>query len=108
MANTFKSAVAQIANSNAADVYTASSSAGSQTVIHAVYITNKHSSAVNVDLMVRKSSTDYYVTKGAPIPAGSTLTLDKPVNLETSNKLKIKSSNSSGLLDIFVSILEIT
>ena len=106
MANAFKSATVTIANSTATDIYTAPSSTTS--VIHAVYLSNKHSSAINVDVLVRKSSTDYYITKGAPVPEGSTLTLDKPVNLETGDKIKVKSSHSSGLLDVFVSALEIT
>jgi|ETNvirnome_2_300_1030623.scaffolds.fasta_scaffold13218_2 hypothetical protein len=108
MANTFKSAVASLSNDTLTNIYTASSTSGTQTVIHALYISNTHGAAVNVDVLVRKSSTDYYVTKSAPIPAGSTLTLDKPINLENSNILKAKSSNSSGYLDMFVSVLEIT
>tara|TARA_Y100001963_G_C6746994_1_gene432135 strand:- start:1045 stop:1371 length:327 start_codon:yes stop_codon:yes gene_type:complete len=108
MANTFKSAPVTLSNSTLSTIYTASSSSGTQTVIHAVYVSNKHSSAINCDIVVRKSSTNYYLAKSAPIPAGSTLTLDKPVNLENSDIIKVKSSNSSGLLDVFVSVLEIT
>ena len=106
MANAFKSATVTIANSTATDIYTAPSSTTS--VIHAVYLSNKHSSAINVDVQVGSGGSDYYIVKGAPVPEGSTLTLDKPVNLETAEKIKVKSSHSSGLLDVVVSVLEIT
>jgi|TARA_Y100000310_G_C20340338_1_gene649495 hypothetical protein len=106
MANAFKSVAVTLSDSTAAEVYTAPGS--TTAVIHAVYLSNKHSSAINVDVDIRISSTDYSITQGAPIPAGSTLTLDKPINLETGEKLKVKSSHASGLLDVVLSVLQIT
>jgi hypothetical protein len=47
------------------------------------------------------------IAKTVPIPADSTLILDKPLNLEAGDKLKVTSS-AAGDLSAFASILEIS
>jgi len=42
-----------------------------------------------------------------PVPAKSTLVLDKPINLEASDILAVTASTASDL-DVFMSVLQIT
>lgn len=107
MANTFKNAAAAIGTSRT-DVYTAPAATAS--VIHAVYLSNiDGASSVDATIEVYDSSatTYYHVGKTIPVPADSTLVLDKPLNLEAGDKVTITASAASDL-EAFLSVLEIT
>jgi hypothetical protein len=107
VANTFKNAGTTIGTSNTT-LYTAPSSTTS--VIHAIYISNIHATGdATVEVLVTDTSagTDFYIAKNVDVINGSTLILDKPVNLEATDVLKAKSSVGSSL-EAFLSILEIT
>jgi hypothetical protein len=107
VANTFKNAGAAIGTSNTT-LYTAPSSTAS--VIHAIYISNIHATAdATVEVFVTDTSagSSYYVAKNVDVINGSTLILDKPINLEATDILKAKASTASSL-ESFLSILEIT
>jgi len=107
MANAFKNAGAAIGTSRT-DVYTCP--AATEAVIHAVYLSNVDgTSSVNATIEVYDNSgtTYYHVGKTLPVPADSTLVLDKPINLQASDKLTITASAASDL-ECFISVLEIT
>lgn len=107
MANAFKNAGAAIAASRT-DVYTCPAS--TEAVIHAVYLSNVDGvSSVDATVEVYDSSaaTYYHVGKTLPVPADSTLVLDKPINLNASDKLTVTASAASDL-ECFISVLEIT
>ena len=54
------------------------------------------------------SATAYFhIGKTLPVPADSTLVLDKPINLEATDKLCVTASAASDL-QCFISVLEIT
>ena len=54
------------------------------------------------------SATAYFhIGKTLPVPADSTLVLDKPINLEATDKLTVTASAASDL-QCFISVLEIT
>jgi hypothetical protein len=80
-------------------------------IIHALYISNiDGTSSATVDIEVSVDGTGgtfYYVAKTVPVPADSTLILDKPLNLEASDKIRLTAS-ATGDLQAFASILEIT
>jgi len=114
MASAFKNAgMAVVTTDNAsANLYTAS---GVTAVVHAIYISNKSSSnEANVDVKVTTDggSTFYHVGKSLNIPVENTLVLDKPINLETNDILRVVAEvnpdSSSPDVEVYASILEIS
>ena len=107
MANTFKNQGAALTTGGAA-VYTAP--AATTSILHSVYISNiDGTNAANVDIKARASSGDkyYYVGKALQVPAGSSLVLDKPIDLEATGDVHMTASANSDL-ETVIGILEIT
>jgi|TARA_R110000751_G_scaffold303198_1_gene417708 hypothetical protein len=107
MANTFKNQGAAITTAGAI-VYTAP--AATQSVIHSCYISNiDGTSSADVSIKARATSGDtyYHVAKTVPVPADSTLVLDKPIDLEATGDVFMTSS-ATGDLEVVMGILEIT
>ena len=114
MASAFKNAGMTVVttDNSSANLYTAS---GVTAVVHAVYISNKSSTnEANVDVKVTTDggSTFYHIGKSLKIPVENTLVLDKPINLETNDILRIvaevNSDSSSPDVEVYASILEIS
>jgi hypothetical protein len=107
MANTFKNQGAAITTAGAI-VYTAP--AATQSVIHSCYISNIDGvSSADVSIKARATSGDtyYHVAKTVPVPADSTLVLDKPIDLEATGDVFMTAS-ATGDLEVVMGILEIT
>ena len=107
MANTFKNAGVAV-GTTVTILYTCPTS--TEGIIHALYISNidgTNSADVDVEVSVDGGSTFYYVGKTLPVPADSTLILDKPINLEASDVIRL-TANATGDLQAFASVLEIT
>lgn len=107
MANTFKNAGVQVAATRTT-LYTCP--AATQAVIHALYISNVDGAAdadVDIEITVDGGTTYRYIGKTVPVPADSTLILDKPINLEAGDILAVTAS-AAGDLEAVVAILEIT
>ena len=105
MANTFKNAGVAIGTS-ATTLYTAP--AGTTGIIHAIYISNVDgTNDASVDITVTDTSAGqtYHIMKTVEVPADSTLVIEKPINLETGDILKVKASSASDL-EAFASVLE--
>ena len=99
-------------DNSSANLYTAS---GVTAVVHAVYISNKSSSnEANVDVKVTTDggSTFYHIGKSLRIPVENTLVLDKPINLETNDILRVvaevNADSSAPDVEVYASILEIS
>jgi len=114
MASAFKNAgMSVVTTDNAsANLYTAS---GVTAVVHAVYISNKSSTntaKVDVKVTTDGGSTFYHVGKSLEIDVNNTLVLDKPINLETNDILRIVAElnidSSSPDVEAYASILEIS
>ena len=114
MASTFKNAGAAVVTTDDsnADIYTAS---GVTAVVHAVYISNHSSSNeahVDVKVTVDGGSTFRHIGKSLKIPVENTLVLDKPINLENNDILRIYADpnpdSSSVDVEAYASILEIS
>ena len=114
MASSFKNAGMTVVTTDdaSANLYTAS---GVTAVVHAVYISNKSSSnEANVDVKVTTDggSTFYHIGKSLKIPVENTLVLDKPINLETNDILRVvaevNADSSSPDVEVYASILEIS
>ena len=114
MASAFKNAgMAVVTTDNAgANLYTAS---GVTAVVHAVYISNKSSTntaKVDVKVTTDGGSTFYHVGKSLEIDVNNTLVLDKPINLETNDIIRIVAElnidSSSPDVEVYAIILEIS
>jgi len=107
MANTFKNA-AVAAGTGDTTLYTCPGS--TTAVVHAIMLTNvdgANSATVTVKVTDSSAATTYTILQDAPVPAGSTLVFDKPVNLEDSDVLKV-SAGATNDISAFASVLEIT
>ena len=113
MPSTFKNAGATLTTTDSGALYTAPGSG--QAVVHALYITNKSNAKngfVDVKVTTDGGSTFYHVAKKIQIPANNTLTLDKPINLESNDVLRVLAhplpDSSSISIEAYASILEIS
>ena len=115
MASSFKNAgldVGVLYNASG-NMYTAGSCVTA--VIHAIYISNlsaTNSAKVNVKVTTDGGSTFYHVGKHLEVPASNTLVLDKPINLENNDILRVYADpnpdSSSVDVETYASILEIS
>ena len=115
MASTFKNAGLDVGvlDTSAGDIYTAGGS--TTAVIHAIYISNLSSTneaKINVKVTIDGGSTFRHVGKGLSVPANNTLVLDKPINLEPNDILRVYadvlSDSSVPTAEVFASILEVS
>ena len=115
MASTFKNvgATLGISDGSGANIYTAGGSI--QAVIHAVYISNTSTTNTvnaNVQVTTDGGSTFYYVLKSGQVNVNNTLVLDKPINLEANDIVKIwvdpLADSSAPNAEVFMSILEVS
>ena len=107
MANTFKNAAKAVGNANTT-LYTCPAS--TTAVIHAVFISNVDgTNDATIDVLVTDNSagSDFYIMKTVNVPADSSLVIEKPINLEAADILKVKAS-VAGDLEAFASVLEMT
>ena len=107
MANAFKNAGAALTTSGA-DIYTAGS--GVSAIIHSIYIANidgTNDATVDIKVTTDNGNTYFHIAKTVPVPADSSLVMDKPVNLEPTDKIHATAS-ANGDLEIYMAILEIT
>ena len=113
MASTFKNQGATLGVTDSGSFYTAGGS--TQAVIHALYISNHETSSsisVNVKVTTDGGSTFYHVGRSLDVDVNNTLILDKPINLEPSDILRVYADpnpdSSSVDVEAYVSILEIS
>ena len=115
MASTFKNAGLDVGvlDNSTGNMYTAGGSV--YAVVHAVYISNLSSTnaaKVNIKVTIDGGSTFRHVGRSLNVSASNTLIMDKPINLENGDKLRIYADpnpdSSSVDVEAFVSILEIS
>lgn len=107
MANAFKNKGLSL-TATAQTMYTAP--VATQSVVNALFLTNiteAYEGLVTIIVNDTSTSTDYKILYRAPVPPGSTLTFDKPINLEAGDSIKALAS-STNLMTAFLSVLEIT
>tara|TARA_B100001245_G_scaffold227318_1_gene203584 strand:- start:51 stop:377 length:327 start_codon:yes stop_codon:yes gene_type:complete len=108
MANTFKNAGGALPIAYpVTPIYSAP--AATQSIVHSCIISNVHATdSADVDIKVQTDGSNYYhIAKNVPVPAGSSLVIDKPIDMEASDDLAIKASAVS-TLEAVLGILEIT
>ena len=115
MASSFKNAGLDVGvlDDATGNMYTAGGSVTA--VVHAVYISNlssTNSAKVNVKVTIDGGSTFRHVGRSLEVPANNTLVLDKPINIESSDILRIYADpnpdSSSVDVEAYLSILEIS
>ena len=113
MASTFKNQGAALGVTDSGSFYTAGGS--TQAVIHALYISNHETSSsisVHVKVTTDGGSTFFHVGRSLDVDVSNTLILDKPINLEPSDILRVYADpnpdSSSVDVEAFASILEVT
>ena len=115
MASTFKNQGLDVGvlDDSTGNMYTAPS--GTYAVVHALYISNNHTANtahVNVKVTADGGSTFYHVGKSLEVDVSNTLILDKPINLEPSDILRVYADpnpdSSSVDVEAFASILEVS
>ena len=115
MASSFKNAGMTVVTSDnaSANFYTCPSA--TVAVIHALYISNKSSTNVaNVDVKVTTDggTTFYHIGKSLEIEVSNTLIMDKPINLEANDKIRVIAAanldSTAPDVEAFASILEVT
>ena len=107
MATTFKNQGAALTTAGGI-VYTAP--AATTSIVHSCYVSNiDGTNSANVDIKARATSSDtyFYVAKGIQVPGGSSLVLDKPIDLEATGDVHMTASANSDL-ETVLGILEIT
>ena len=95
------------------NMYTAGGSV--QAVVHALYLSNKSSTNVayvNVKVTTDGGSTFFHVGRSLEVDVNNTLVLDKPINLEANDILRVYADpnpdSSSIDVEAFASVLEVS
>ena len=95
------------------NMYTAGGSISA--VVHALYISNKSATnvaKVNVKVTTDGGSTFYHIGRSLEVDVNNTLVLDKPINLENNDIIRIYADpnpdSSSVDVEAYASILEIS
>jgi len=95
------------------NMYTAGGSV--QAVVHALYISNKSATniaKVNIKVTTDGGSTFFHVGRSLEVDVNNTLVLDKPINLEASDILRVYADpnpdSSSVDVEAFASVLEVS
>jgi len=95
------------------NMYTAGGSV--QAVVHALYISNKSSTniaKVNIKVTTDGGSTFFHVGRSLEVDVNNTLVLDKPINLEANDILRVYADpnpdSSSVDVEAFASVLEVS
>lgn len=104
---TFKNATVAIpdSNTNYSTVFTATGT----TVVHAMYISNNSIGAnaeIILEVVDNSASINIPILDKVPLRANTTLVLEKPINLEASDSVRIKSSTGCPIT-AFASVMEV-
>ena len=115
MASAFKNAGLDVGvlDDATGNMYTAGGSVTA--VIHAIYISNKSATniaKVNVKVTTDGGSTFFHIGRSLEVDVNNTLVLDKPINLESNDILRVYADpnpdSSSVDVEAYASILEIS
>lgn len=104
---TFKNATTIIASAdtNYSTIYTATTT----TVIHAMYISNNSvgsNAEIILEVVDSSESINIPILDKVPLRSNTTLVLEKPINLELNDSVRIKS-NTGAAITAFASVMEV-
>ena len=102
----FKNAKVSGASTSGTNLYTVPS--GKYTTIHAIHCVNKYNlEDLYVNIEIVDGSDSYYVAYLLPVTANIPTVIERPINLEDSEVLKVTASRADSI-DIVASVLEFT
>lgn len=107
MASSFKNAAVVLTNTSRTDLYT--TPAATTAVVHNLTIANidgVNSANITIEFYDASATTYFILGKNTPVPGGSSLIFDKPINLETGDKISLTASAGNDL-SAFASIMQI-
>ncbi len=107
MASSFKNAHTAVGTSDT-DLYVANQVNQLSAVVHGLYLANTDATAnvaVTVKVYDDSSAASRVIANAVPVPANSTMTLDKPLNLEPNDKIVVFASSTN--CEAFASVLEL-
>lgn len=108
MASSFRNAAVNLSSTSRTDLYTTPSS--TTAVVHNLTIANidgTNSANITIEFYDSSATTYYKLAHLVPVPAGATLIFDKPINLETGDKISLTASVADDLSG-FASVMQIT
>mgnify|MGYP001158125849 FL=1 len=115
MASTFKNQGMTLVHTNDANANFYTAPGGTYSVVHALYLSNNsvtNNGEVDVKITTDGGSTFYNIGTKLSIPPKNTLTLDKPINLEPGDIMRLVATplpdSSSTEITAVASILEVT
>lgn len=107
MSSSFTNAAVVLSTTSRTDLYTAP--ALTKGIIHNLTIANidgVNTANVTIEFYDASATTYYKLAYLVPVPGGATLIFDKPINLETGDKVSITADTASRL-SAFASVMQI-
>ena len=104
MAQDFENSIARDTGTSGATIRTANS----DDAIVGLRLANIHTAAITVDVFIERSSANYFLVKGASIPAGSSLELidgGSKIVLVSGDALKV-DCDTNNALDVWCSVVD--
>tara|TARA_B100000085_G_scaffold203295_1_gene186923 strand:+ start:387 stop:713 length:327 start_codon:yes stop_codon:yes gene_type:complete len=102
----FKNAKVSGAATSLTTLYTTPS--GKYATVHSIFITNKYNlEDLYVNVTINDGSSDYHIAYLLPVPANIGAVIERPINLNATETLKVQASRASSL-DIVANVLEFT
>ena len=102
----FKNAKVSGAVTSVATLYTVPS--GKYSTLHSIFITNRYNlEDLYVNILINDGSTDYYVAYLLPVPAYLGAVIERPINLQSTELLRVQASRASSI-DIVANLIEFT
>ena len=102
----FKNAKVSGAATSLTTLYTTPSA--KYATVHSIFITNKYNlEDLYVNVTINDGSSDYHIAYLLPVPANIGTVIERPINLNATETLKVQASRASSL-DIVANVLEFT
>ena len=102
----FKNAKVSGAATSVATLHTVPS--GKYSTLHSIFITNRYNlEDLYVNILINDGSTDYYVAYLLPVPANLGAVIERPINLQSTELLRVQASRASSI-DIVANLIEFT
>ena len=102
----FKNAKVSGAATSVATLYTVPS--GKYSTVHSIFVTNRYNlEDLYVNILINDGSNDFYISYLLPVPANVGAVIERPINLNDGDILKVQSSRANSI-DIIANVLEFT
>jgi hypothetical protein len=102
----FKNAKVSGAATSVATLYKVPS--GKYSTVHSIFVTNRYNlEDLYVNILINDGSNDFYISYLLPVSANVGAVIERPINLNDGDILKVQSSRANSI-DIIANVLEFT